>query len=198
MCFVDFTYKKEMENQKTNMISALEVLDNIKSSLNLADKEPAKTEDEGNGANFEDFVLQTEADVKEDVDAALTTNFQIEGVTYRKTNSTTTSELNKMKLGKTVSNGQNFERPGSDYLLKSNTDLEKGKKTNATTVSKAKNAITVERSSIKAGIPDKLVSSNKLGIKVSYKLDSRKPLLLISRRTNSKSNRRSNELRNLN
>jgi serine/threonine kinase 38 len=37
ICFVNFTYKREMENQKSSIISALEVLDNLKDSLKKAD-----------------------------------------------------------------------------------------------------------------------------------------------------------------
>jgi serine/threonine kinase 38 len=38
MCFVNFTYKKEMDNQKGRMISALEVFDSIKNSVKIADQ----------------------------------------------------------------------------------------------------------------------------------------------------------------
>jgi hypothetical protein len=168
MCFVDFTYKKDMETKK-GITSALEVFDNIKSSLNLADKvkenEPEDKVDQNGANNFEDLVLQTETN--EDKNA-----INIPEVTYRKTNSNTNNEISKMRLGKTISNGMNFtERAGSDYLLKSNNELERGKKTQ----SKPKqNSILVERASDKSkltGAPEKMMaSSTKLGIKVKLKL----------------------------
>jgi hypothetical protein len=160
MCFVDFTYKKEMENQKSGIISALEVLDNIKQSLNLADKN-VETSDDANGGNFEDLVLQTEPNESKS-DAILSNLLAVESTT-RKTNSNTNNEISKLRVGKTISNGMNFtERPGSDYLLRSNTELEKGKNKGTSKAKIPDRTIKVSTSTV----PDKTVSTTKLGIKV--------------------------------
>jgi serine/threonine kinase 38 len=71
ICFVNFTYKREMENQKSSIISALEVLDNLKDSLKKADAlnndsiiftgksgDKIKTENGATSAKLKDSILE--------------------------------------------------------------------------------------------------------------------------------------------
>jgi hypothetical protein len=99
------------------MVSALEVLDSIKESLKKADQKE-------NGGNIEE-------EMKEYQMATI-----VDEVSARKSVSNIINEESYFNIKKHAMNGHGnlpSERPGSDYLLKSNIEFEKPKPKNIKT-----------------------------------------------------------------